>query len=84
LGARTVEYLRSGVKACQVELTREDLAKIDAIVPPGSWVSDYFDANIYKPLRMGFSSEARKLAAGAFIPDNETGSGRRAGYPPKR
>jgi len=80
LGARKVEYLRSGWKACEVRLTEEELKKIDEIVPPGSYVSNYFEANIYRPLRMGYSSAARKLpATGAFIPDNKTGSDRKAG-----
>ena len=79
-GARKVEYLHSAVKASEAELTAEDLARIDAVVPPGSNVSNYFDANVYKPLRMAYSSEARRTKAGAFIPDTETDSSKRAGF----
>jgi len=81
LGARPPEYLRSGVEACEVELTPEELARIDEIVPPGSYVSNYFEANIYRPLRMAYSSAARRIPqTGAFIPDNSTGSDIKSGY----
>jgi len=80
LGARTVEYLRSGVKACELELGSETLAKIDGIVPPGTAVSNYFAGNTYHPLRMAYSSAARALpGTGAYIPVHATGSGPRAG-----
>lgn len=79
LGARTIEYLRSGVKACEITLTDQELTKIDEIVPPGGYVSNYFEANNYLPLRMNYSSEARKKRAGAYIPLHSTGSGKSAG-----
>ena len=80
LGARSVDYLQSGVKACDVELTKEDLADIDSIIPPGTNVSDYYATNVYRPFRMAFSSAARGgPGAGAFIPDHKTGSGKNAG-----
>jgi len=79
LGARKVEYLHSAVRACEVELTPEDIADIDAAVPPGTAVSDYYAANVYRPFRMNYSSAARSgPGAGAFIPDNKTGSGKDA------
>ena len=80
LGARSVDYLRSGVKAAAVELTEEELAQIDEIVPPGTHVSNYYETNVYRPFRMAFSSAARGgSGAGAFIPDHTTGSGKDAG-----
>ncbi len=80
LGARTPEYLRSGVKACDVKFTPEELARIDEIVPPGTYVSNFFESNTYRPLRMAYSSAGRRSLIGAYIPDNKTGSDRKAGY----
>jgi len=80
VGARTSEYLRSAVKACDVKLTREQLDKMDGIVPPGTFVSNYFEVNYYKPLRMAYSSEARRTGAGAYIPDHATGSDEKIGW----
>ncbi len=72
-GARTVEYLRSGIKACEISFSAEELAAVDEIVPPGGFVSNYSEANIYRPLRMGYSSSARRLSGtGAYIPATET------------
>ena len=80
LGARNLDYLRSGVNACDVELTQDDLAEIDSIVPPGTHVSNYYETNVYRPFRMAFSSAARGgPGAGAFIPDHKTGSDKNAG-----
>ena len=79
LGARKPEYLHSGIKACDVKLTDEDLARIDSVVPPGGHVSNYYEPNVYRPLRMAYSSAARRLKAGAFIPDTRTGSHSKAG-----
>ena len=40
-GPRTVEHLRSAVKACDIELTDDELARVDEIIPPGANVTDY-------------------------------------------
>lgn len=40
-GPRTVEHMRSAVKACEIELTEEELAKVDEIIPPGGNVTNY-------------------------------------------
>ncbi len=40
-GPRTVEHIRSAVKACEIELTAEELAKVDEIIPPGGNVTNY-------------------------------------------
>ena len=79
LGARKPEYLRSGIRACNVDLTPEDIARIDSVVPPGGHVSNYYEPNVYRPLRMAYSSAARITRAGAFIPDTQTGSHSTAG-----
>lgn len=51
VGCRTVEHLRSGVRACDVELSDEELERVDEICPPGSAVSDYYDRNIWAHAR---------------------------------
>ena len=40
-GARTVEHLRSSVSACEIELTQEELTRVDEIIPPGGNVTNY-------------------------------------------
>jgi len=40
-GPRTVDHLRSAVKACDIELTDDELAKVDDVIPPGAHVTDY-------------------------------------------
>jgi 1-deoxyxylulose-5-phosphate synthase len=73
LGARKLEYLRSGIKACEVSFSEEELKAVDEIVPPGGFVSNYLEANVYRPLRLGYSSSARRLrGTGAYIPATET------------
>ena len=52
VGCRTLPQLRSAVKACQVEISAEELAKIDQIVPPGTAVSDYYDYTVVKHARV--------------------------------
>jgi aryl-alcohol dehydrogenase-like predicted oxidoreductase len=72
-GARTLDYLKSGLKACDINLTEEELKKVDEIVPPGTYVSSYYEDSILRPSRMFFSGEARKIkGTGAYIPLNNT------------
>ena len=40
-GPRTVEHVRSAVKACEIELTAEELTRVDEIIPPGANVTNY-------------------------------------------
>ncbi|MGC8976952.1 MAG: aldo/keto reductase [Candidatus Ratteibacteria bacterium] len=81
LGARKIEYLLSGIKACDIKLTEEEMKKVDEIVPPGSYVYPYYEESIWRPARMFYSSKARKIkGTGAYIPDNKTGSDKKAGY----
>ena len=51
VGPRTVEHLRSAIKACEVKLSDEELVRIDEIIPPGRAVSDYYDVNVYARMR---------------------------------
>ena len=51
VGARTVEHITSALNALDVEFTDEDYERIDAIAPPGTAVSDYYDGNISSRLR---------------------------------
>jgi len=82
VGARIPEYLESAVEACNIEVTDEDCERIDAIVAPGTAVSNYFEGNVLRPLRMAYSSAARRMkGTGAYIPDHATGSGKDAGHP---
>lgn len=54
IGARSAQQLEESVKACQLKLSSEQLAKIDAIFPPGGHFVDYYSAN--------FGPNARALA----------------------
>ncbi len=51
VGCRTVEYVRSAAKACEVELTQDELDKIDEIAPPGSSISGWRDQIIFSHAR---------------------------------
>jgi len=56
IGPRTLEHLRNTVAACEVELTSEELAQIDEIVPPGRWASDFYDGNVQGRLRAAIAA----------------------------
>lgn len=45
IGPRTLEQLEDNLKAIDVTLTADDLKAIDAIVPPGTHVSPYYEAD---------------------------------------
>jgi aryl-alcohol dehydrogenase-like predicted oxidoreductase len=45
IGPRTLEQLQDNLGASAVEITDEDRARIDAIVPPGRMVSPFYEAN---------------------------------------
>ncbi len=40
-GARSVEQIESSLRACALELSAEELARIDEIIPPGGNVTNY-------------------------------------------
>jgi 1-deoxyxylulose-5-phosphate synthase len=66
VGVRTMEQLASSVNALNVSFTADDHARINELVPPGTAVSNYYEANIDARLR---------VAAG--IPGAERGVRRR-------
>ncbi len=44
IGPRTEEQLEDALKAADITLTAEDLQRIDAIIPPGTHVSPFYEA----------------------------------------
>lgn len=56
IGPKSIEHLRSAIKACEVKLTKEELDKIDEIAPPGTAVSDYYDVNTYAHMRRAINT----------------------------
>jgi len=50
IGPATLEHLRSALRSCEVKLTGEELKAVDEIVPPGTWVSDFYHGNVYAPM----------------------------------
>ncbi len=57
IGARKVEYVQAAVKATEIELTQEELDKIDEFAPPGTAVSNYYDGNVYARMRNAINSD---------------------------
>lgn len=51
VGCRTVEHLRSAVKACEIELTPEEMAQIDEIFLPGAALSNFYDQPVLSKAR---------------------------------
>ena len=51
IGVRTREHLHSALRSLDVTFSDEDRDRIDAIAPPGSAVSDYWDGNVYRRCR---------------------------------
>lgn len=45
IGPRTVEQLEDALKSLEVTLTPEDLKRIDEIIPPGTHVAPFYQAN---------------------------------------
>ena len=45
IGPRTMEQLEDNLKAIAVTITDEDKKAIDAIVPPGTNVTDFYNAS---------------------------------------
>ena len=41
-GPRTVGHVESALRAAEIELTEEEMARVDEIIPPGETVTDYF------------------------------------------
>ncbi len=51
VGMRTADHLHASVAAIDVELTDAELTQVDRIVPPGSYVSNYWDMNTHRRTR---------------------------------
>lgn len=51
IGPRNTEQLESSLRALNVELSDHDYERINAIAPQGSYVSDYWEGNVYAKLR---------------------------------
>jgi len=51
-GMRTVEHVSSSLKALEIEFTEDDYDRINAIVPPGTWVADYWPSLVDKRMRV--------------------------------
>ena len=51
IGPRTIEQLRSTLGSYELELTEEELARVDELVPPGQFVSNFYDGNVYRRMR---------------------------------
>ena len=45
VGPRTIEQLEDAIKALDVTFSPEDYKRIDAIIPPGSNVAPFYEAN---------------------------------------
>jgi aryl-alcohol dehydrogenase-like predicted oxidoreductase len=45
MGPRTMEQLEDNLKAFDIEVSDEDIAIVDELVPPGTFVSPYYEAN---------------------------------------
>ena len=50
-GPRSVEQLESSLRAVEIDLTEEDYRRVSEIAPPGSYVTDYWEGNVYAKLR---------------------------------
>ncbi len=51
IGPASLDHLRSAIRSTELELTEEELAKVDEIVPPGQFVSNFYDGNVYNRMR---------------------------------
>jgi aryl-alcohol dehydrogenase-like predicted oxidoreductase len=51
IGPRNVEQLKSSLRALDIDLTDQDYQRINEIAPQGSYVSDYWEGNVYAKLR---------------------------------
>ncbi len=51
VGPRTLNHLKESLKSCSLELDPSDLAFCDALVAPGTHLSDHFNTAKWNPLR---------------------------------
>jgi len=72
-GGGKAQYVRDAVAACDITITDEDRTAIDAIVPPGGNVSDFYGSEIYNSPRLRYALAARRAkVSGSIIPDFRT------------
>lgn len=45
IGPRTMEQLEDNLKALEIEVSEDDMAKVDELVPPGTFVSPFYQAD---------------------------------------
>lgn len=45
IGPRTLEQLQDAIKALEIDFTPEDFRRIDEIIPPGTHVAPFYEAN---------------------------------------
>ena len=50
-GVRTMDHLKSSLKSLEITFTEDELRRIDEIAPPGTAAADYYDGNVFAPLR---------------------------------
>ena len=60
VGPRTVEHLRSAVKACEVKLSDEALVQIDEIVPSGAAVIEHYGPLVYGRMRKAVNADKNR------------------------
>ncbi len=51
VGPGSEDHLESALRSVDLELTPDELAAVDEIVPPGTHVSNFFDGNVYGRMR---------------------------------
>ncbi len=50
VGPRTVDHLRAALQTVKITLTKEELERIDEVIPPGTRVSDFYYGMAYASL----------------------------------
>jgi len=75
VGIRKIEHVHSAIKACELEITEEEQERVDAVVPPGEHVCDFYRAIVQRPLREAYaydwaSRSDRRI--GAFVQDRRS------------
>ena len=51
IGVRTMGHLESALRSLDVTFTEDELKLIDEISPPGAAAANYYDGNVFAPLR---------------------------------
>lgn len=59
IGPSRLEHLESSLRALEVTFTEDDHQRIDALCPPGSAISPYYEPNVAKRIRRAIGVEPR-------------------------